>query len=631
MSGMGSLTDDNPTIVSAFHAALTTQALIILAIAVVLAALVIAWRSQQARPELREMRAMKAVARWLGTHAGVRSGAAGSAIGRPEPAARRLLRIGFGILWVVDGLLQAQPAMPVGLADKVTVPAAGSSPEWVQHLSNWAGLVWDTHPVGAAAATVWIQLGLGLWLLAARTGPLSRLAGAASTGWALVVWVFGEAFGGIFAPGLTVLFGAPGAVLFYAAAGAAIAMPERFWAGRRAGKQIVGVMGLFLAWMALLQAWPGRGFWVGRGGTLTGMVQQMSQTSQPGWLSSWVAGFASLLSAHGFAVNLAAVIVLAATGVALLSMRERAVLFAVAGSAVFFLADWVLVEDLGFLGGTGTDPNSMIPLILLLVAGYLGLSRPGPPAAASVPAASTPAASTPAVSTPAASARPASAPAAFTSAWRAVGAVAAIAVVLTGIIPMAAASARPGADTIVATALNGTPGSVNYPAPGFTLTDQQGQPVTLASMRGHTVLLTFLDPVCTTDCPLIAQEFRQADTLLGDWSHQVELVAIVANPIYRSPAAIQAFDQQEHLDQVPNWRYLTGTAPQLTRTWKDYGFPVQLVSGGGMVGHGDVAYVIDPRGRTRLIIGTNPGPGTAATMSSFSAQLAQAVKQVSGS
>ena len=37
------------------------------------------------------------------------------------------------------------------------------------------------------------------------------------------------------------------------------------------------------------------------------------------------------------------------------------------------LADWVLIEDLGFFGGLGTDPNSMIPFVLLAVAGYLAL------------------------------------------------------------------------------------------------------------------------------------------------------------------------------------------------------------------------------------------------------------------
>jgi hypothetical protein len=45
------------------------------------------------------------------------------------------------------------------------------------------------------------------------------------------------------------------------------------------------------------------------------------------------------------------------------------------------LADWVLVEDFGFFGGLGTDPNSMPPFALLAVAGYLALARvPAPPA-----------------------------------------------------------------------------------------------------------------------------------------------------------------------------------------------------------------------------------------------------------
>jgi hypothetical protein len=46
-----------------------------------------------------------------------------------------------------------------------------------------------------------------------------------------------------------------------------------------------------------------------------------------------------------------------------------------AGFAVLCLADWVLVQDLGFLGGAGTDPNSMIPFILLAGAGYLAQVR----------------------------------------------------------------------------------------------------------------------------------------------------------------------------------------------------------------------------------------------------------------
>jgi len=59
------------------------------------------------------------------------------------------------------------------------------------------------------------------------------------------------------------------------------------------------------------------------------------------------------------------------------------------------------------------------------------------------------------------------------------------------------------------------------------------------------VLLTFLDPVCVTDCPLIAQEFRQAGQLLGASRQQVELVAVDVNPLYNELAYTRQFDQQE--------------------------------------------------------------------------------------
>jgi cytochrome oxidase Cu insertion factor (SCO1/SenC/PrrC family) len=44
---------------------------------------------------------------------------------------------------------------------------------------------------------------------------------------------------------------------------------------------------------------------------------------------------------------------------------------------------------------------------------------------------------------------------------------------------------------------------VLVPAPGSLLPAQNGQTVTLASLRGKIVLMTFLNPVCPTDCPII--------------------------------------------------------------------------------------------------------------------------------
>ncbi|MGH9092872.1 MAG: hypothetical protein ACRDZR_16070, partial [Acidimicrobiales bacterium] len=366
MPGMGgSLDNTNPTIVSAFHTALLHQ-LFLLGLVAIAAA--VAWNV------LRTMQYRRAVAEG-------RTPAPAPAVTVPDPEAlgRRILRLGFGLLWVVDGLLQLQPGMVLGMPSTVLRPAATGSPAWIQHLVGTGATIWANHPVQAAASAVWIQLGIGIFLLVAPRGRWSRAAGLVSVGWALVVWVFGEGLGAIAAPGLTWAFGAPGAALFYAAAGVLVALPDRAWRGPRLGRLVSAAMGAFFLGMALLQAWPGRGFWQGGTvhgrGTLAAMAATMATTPQPHVLSGWVSSFAAFDTAHGWGVNLFLVVALAAVGVGLCTGRRIPVLAATAGAAVLCLATWVLVEDLGVFGGVGTDPNSMLPMLLLVAGGAAALLR----------------------------------------------------------------------------------------------------------------------------------------------------------------------------------------------------------------------------------------------------------------
>jgi cytochrome oxidase Cu insertion factor (SCO1/SenC/PrrC family) len=617
MPGMNSgLNPADPVIVAAFRSALLHQLAIV---GIIFLLLLLAWGATRGRVTAGGQAAQAPAARWR------------------EPRARSLLRIGFGILWVFDGILQAQPKMAAGLPSQVIEPAASSSPGWVQHLVNSGGTIWSFHPIQAGAASVWIQAGIGVWLIVAVRGWPSRLAGLASVAWGLIVWVFGEAFGGIFAPGLTVLFGAPGAVLIYAVAGGLIALPERVWETARTGRLILAGMGAFFLGMALLQAWPGRGFWqgtqAGQPGTLAGMVQTMAGTSQPHVLSSAVSAFGDFTAAHGFAVNLFAVIVLAAVGLTFVSGQPRLARIGVLAGIVFCLADWVLIEDFGFFGGLGTDPNSMIPLILLFTAGYLALTPSPQPARAAQPA---PAAEPAPVPRAVPSRLPkALHPAALKDSVAAASgatfaAAAAVGVILVGAAPMAFASTDRTADPITAQAIAGASAVIDAPAQNFTLTSQAGRQVSLASLRGKVVLLTFLDPVCTTDCPIIAQEMRAADTLLGARAAGTELVAVVANPTYTSTEFTVAFDRQEGLDRVPNWLYLTGPAAALSTVWRDYGVTVENLPAGAMSAHDDLAYVIDAAGNVRQEISDDPGPATETTQSSFAALLAGAATSVMG-
>jgi cytochrome oxidase Cu insertion factor (SCO1/SenC/PrrC family) len=613
MPGMNSGVNVNdPTVIAAFKSALVHQGIIAL---LIFGLLGLAWVT---------VRAWQPAAAPAGDQAGPAGPPAASSA---EPAWRQVLRVGFGLLWVLDGILQAQPKMAIGLPSQVIQPSAASSPHWVQHVVNWAGTAWSYHPMQAGAAAVWIQIGIGIWLLAAPRGGWSRLAGLVSVGWGLVVWVFGESFGGVFAPGLTWLFGAPGAVLIYVVAGALIALPGRTWHDPRIGQAILAGLGLFLIAMAVLQAWPGRGFWQGishgQPGTLAGMTQDMGQTPQPHLLSALVKAFTAFDEAHGFAVNLFAVAALTLIGAAFLTGQRRVVRPAVIAFTVLCLADWVLIEDIGIFGGLGTDPNSMIPFILLAASGYLALAPGAAPATEEAEA-------RPAVT--AAGWRERIRPAAVRRSVAAAGfpavvSLGALGLIILGAAPMAAAQASRNADPILAQSIAGSGASLDFPAKGFQLTDQHGLAVSLASLRGKVVLMTFLDPVCTSDCPLIAQEFRAAGQLLGPVSNQVELVAVVANPIYHQVTDTQAFDRQEHLDQVPNWLYLTGSVPQLQQVWKDYGISAEILPAGSMIGHQDIAYVIDRAGRVRQELNTDPGPGTTATKSSFAVLLADAARQ----
>ena len=299
MPGMNSgLNSNNATLVAAFRSALLHQGLWVLLIFAMLAVAWIAVREWLRPPRPRAGRARARLAAVaadrLRRHLDLRRAAAGPARHAGRAARRRS-----------------------------SSPAASSSPGWVQDIVNWAGTSWSYHPIEAAAATVWIQIGIGAWLIAAPRGPWSRLAGMASVAWGLVVWVFGEAFGRDLRarPDLAVRRARRGAVLLR---GRAADRPARAPLAAAAGPDGPG-----RARACSSSAWPccrpgpGAGFWQGtlhgKPGTLTGMVSDMASTPQPALLAGWARDFGSFTAAHGFAVNLFTVIALAVLGAGLVN------------------------------------------------------------------------------------------------------------------------------------------------------------------------------------------------------------------------------------------------------------------------------------------------------------------------
>ena len=517
---------------------------------------------------------------------GIESGPSG------EPMPRKILRLGFGGLWVIAGLLQLQPQMPIGLPTAVISPMASNAPHWVQSMVNFGTNAWLRHPIVGAAAVVWLQLGLGLWLLFADRGWLSRSAGWASAAWAAGIWIFGNAIGALFVAPLSWMNGAPGAPLFYCAAGVALGLPATWWHNEVWLKRCARAFGILLAYFAVLQAWPGRGFWGGGTtkdpGAITAMAQAMGGVHQPA-LTTTIQNHVATFALHGsWFINLVVVVGLGVAGIGFLRASKPSVSLAARVYLILALLDWIFIQDLGVFGGLATDVNSMLPSALVGVtiwSAFLATS------------------SAPAVTL---SEKPA--PLA-----RRVGAFSAIAMFLVGALPMAALLVLPGATADAASASGSGVASVALTAPNFTLTDQNGGAFSLSSTRGHMVVLTFLDPVCTSDCPIEAQQMKAAAEQLGAGSG-TQFVAVNANPNYTSVAAIQAFDTQEGLSNWADWHFVTGTPAQLAQVWKNYGVDVVPSQNGSMVTHTEPFYVIDRQGVVRSTWAAVTGGGATTIL-----------------
>jgi cytochrome oxidase Cu insertion factor (SCO1/SenC/PrrC family) len=130
-------------------------------------------------------------------------------------------------------------------------------------------------------------------------------------------------------------------------------------------------------------------------------------------------------------------------------------------------------------------------------------------------------------------------------------------------------------------------------APGFTLTDQFGKRVSLRSLRGKVVILSFNDPECTTICPLTTTALLHAKELLGPAASRVELIGIGANPEATQVKSVRAYSRVHGM--LHEWRFLTGSLPALKRVWRAYGIEAAVVN--GAIDHTPATYVIGPNGR----------------------------------
>ena len=278
------------------------------------------------------------------------------------PPGRDTLIWGLGLLWIIDGLLQAQPLMVTQFVGLVLDPLKSHQIPSVERVVHWGIQLWSLHPLAWDWLAVWVQILIGVGIILGQETRGRRIALVVAVVWALIIWGPGEAFGNIVARG-SWLLGSPGSALLYAIGAIVLLFPVSIWTTRR----MVRVFELFMAGLwalaALLQAWPGSAWW--NPTRLPHFLLSQARMPQPSFVSSPIYVVAHWIDRSGTMAN--GMLVALFVVLALLWMRGHAGRGAVAVSLGVTILTWWFGQDLGVFGGMSTDPNSGVLLVLALV------------------------------------------------------------------------------------------------------------------------------------------------------------------------------------------------------------------------------------------------------------------------
>ena len=136
-------------------------------------------------------------------------------------------------------------------------------------------------------------------------------------------------------------------------------------------------------------------------------------------------------------------------------------------------------------------------------------------------------------------------------------------------------------------------------APDFALTSQDGTEVTLESLRGKVVAVTFIYTWCPDICPMLTDKMARVQDQLGKhFGTDVAFVSITFDPERDTPEVLKAYAEAFDAD-FAGWSFLTGDPARVLEVAHQYG--VGVVPGAdGQVDHTLLTTLIDRHGMMRV-------------------------------
>ena len=145
-----------------------------------------------------------------------------------------------------------------------------------------------------------------------------------------------------------------------------------------------------------------------------------------------------------------------------------------------------------------------------------------------------------------------------------------------------------------APAATGWEGAVRPPGarlPEFSLTSQDGEAVTAASLRGRPVVVTFVYSTCEDTCPAQVQSIRGA---LDDLGRDVPVVGVSVDPANDTPGRARSFLLEQSM--TGRMEFLLGSREELEPVWEAFGIAPQHEGRE----HSAYTVLVDGEGRQRI-------------------------------
>jgi cytochrome oxidase Cu insertion factor (SCO1/SenC/PrrC family) len=132
--------------------------------------------------------------------------------------------------------------------------------------------------------------------------------------------------------------------------------------------------------------------------------------------------------------------------------------------------------------------------------------------------------------------------------------------------------------------------------PEFSLTDQNGQTVTNADLRGKIWIADFIFTRCAGPCPLMTARMLEMQKALVK-TPEVKLVSVTVDPEYDTPEVLKAYAEANFADPE-RWKFLTGDKVVIEKLVTE-GFMQHLSEEGGEPVHGTMFLIVDGNGMVR--------------------------------